>query len=249
MSKYKLIKPYPGSHPVGSISKLDYSEFPEFWEKIEEVDYKILSFKNIHSKLLVELHNDNLYCNKAAYLYENKGEHSEEECLNKEELVVHSVKRLSDGEVFTVGDLIDFGDFGNKGNQPIEKFEIDYFDKTRITAWGGAFGLGLDRWKTAPVKTPLFTTEDQVDIFIGDKFYVVETRFNLYKLHETVGGHFSKDKPTFKRFHSKEKAEEFIWLNKACLSVTDLLNIQNKYKSVGNIQIIFEAILLVQQKL
>jgi len=205
MSKYKLIKPYPGSHPVGSISKLDYSKFPEFWEKIKEVDYEILSYNGTRTNVVIKNTHPNFK------LMENDFKN------NKETTVfIHSVKRLSDGEVFTIGDVIEYLSFG-KDKLIIDKFKIE---NNTILILGNNYGKCINGAKK--IKTPLFTTEDQIDIFTGDKFYVVDTTFDKYRLHETVGGHFSKVKPTFKRFHSKGKAEEFIINNKPCLSINEI---------------------------
>ena len=52
--KYKLIKKFPGSAPVGTIIDLDdvafgitcnYTNYPEFWEEIIEKDYERLLYK------------------------------------------------------------------------------------------------------------------------------------------------------------------------------------------------------------
>lgn len=193
-------------------------------EKVEEVDYEILSFQNIESKKIVELHSNNLYCCKISHTYNGKGVSSKEECLNIERLSIHSVKRLSDGEVFTIGDLIDFEDFGNKGFQPIDKIEIDCFDKTRITAWNSAYGLGLEKWKKAPAKTPLFTTEDGVDVFEGDKLYYI---LKSFEIHCNPANKYDGKNNDYKYFSTKEKAEEFVILNKPCLSVQELINIKS----------------------
>lgn len=225
MSKYKLIKEYPGSHPVGSISKMDYSKFPEFWEKIEEVDYEILSFIRIDSTcvpkdnigILFELQEDGLFATYNKYSF-----HSEKSMLEGKHSVktgffaIHSVKRLSDGEVFTIGDVIEYLSFG-KDKLIIDKFKIE---NNTILILGNNYGKYISGAKK--IKTPLFTTEDQIDIFIGDKFYVVDTTFEKYRLQETVGGQFSKEKPNFKRFHSKQKAEDFVIENKPCLSIKEI---------------------------
>jgi len=230
MIKYKLIKEYPGSHPKGSVSKLDYSNYPDFWQKVEELDYEILSFKNINSGSLVDLHSNNLYCCKESDTYKGIGVETKEDCMSKESLCIHSVRRLSDGEVFTIGDSIDFEDFGNKGNQPIEKIEIDYFDNTRITAWDGPYGIGISKWKNQSIKNPLFTTEDGVDIFEGDDFFfpnthvwvISKTKADTKMIHHVI------EVNKYKTFSNKEKAEEYLLLNKPCLSIQEVKNIMYK---------------------
>jgi len=78
-------------------------------------------------------------------------------------------------------------------------------------------------------KVPLFTTEDGVDVFKGDKVYYVETedmesanyKVNEYTVKES--GRFTSDK-SLHAFSTKEKAEEYILMNKPCLSLNDLLD-------------------------
>jgi len=73
--------------------------------------------------------------------------------------------------------------------------------------------------KKLPEKTPLFTTEDGVEIFENDKYYFINNGFMCVKsFAENLGLLISA-----KTFHSKPKAEEYILLNKPCLSLNDLL--------------------------
>jgi len=106
MIQYKLISEYPGSPKLGTIDWFDtdesgsssndnwkgtrfYNSNPKFWQKVEEVDYEILSWISPSGRLETKIHStyDSLHTK------------------------IESVKRLSDGEVFTIGDLIDFGGF------------------------------------------------------------------------------------------------------------------------------------------
>jgi len=220
MIQYKLIKVYP-EHTLGEIHCADkstkwygtifYDAYPEFWKRVEEVDYEILtvtpSEKNLNNTNKEAVITFKM-CNKDLQMWN-----------------IHSVKRLSDGEVFTIGDLIDFGDFGNKGFRPIGKIEVDYFDKTRVTAWDGAYGKGaINKWGKASKKTPLFTTEDGVEIFEGDKFYypnihIWKTIISEADKRVLIFIRLNKYKP----FSTKEKSEEYILLNKPCLSVNEII--------------------------
>ena len=67
--RYKLIKKFPGSAPVGTIIDLDdvafgitcnYTNYPEFWEEIVEKDYEILEYKSIQG----------LHCEKGQYCFD-----------------------------------------------------------------------------------------------------------------------------------------------------------------------------------
>lgn len=225
--KYTLIQTYPGYEILGETHCSEnktpewkgtnfYDAHPKYWQKVEEVDYEITAVK-----YATEIR----FLDKGFYRIFKDGVGFELDYLLKNGGTIHSVKRLSDGEVFTIGDLIDFGDFGNKGFQPIDKIEVDYFDKTRVTAWDGAYGKGaINKWEKASKKTPLFTTEDGVEIFEGDKFYypnihIWKTIISEADKRVLIFIRLNKYKP----FSTKEKSEEYILLNKPCLSVNEII--------------------------
>lgn len=219
--KYELIKEYPKSPKLGKIEDsnngaitgwqgtLFYNAHPEFWKKVEELDYEILTVNpskenttNTNKEATITWK----VCNKDLRYWD-----------------IHSVKRLSDGEVFTIGDKISFG---HNYNEVITKMSLaDSNSNIKKGIWihyeGGSCHIDI----AVKLKTPLFTTEDCVDIFEGDDFFVIETQFDKYRLHKTIGGHFTKERSTRLRFYSKEKAEEYVLLNKPMLSLQDLLNV------------------------
>jgi hypothetical protein len=121
-AQYRLIKEYPGSPKVGDIVKgygrdgwyskgeghstYDWRQvvnYPEFWEEVVEKDYEIISFKQDSG--ITDLwtkftggwsRNINGYPTTVPYTLED--------ILKNDLYTIHSVKRMSDGEVFTVGD-------------------------------------------------------------------------------------------------------------------------------------------------
>jgi hypothetical protein len=121
MKKYKLIKEYPGSPDIGYVSQpkveknveytdnhyysgtwFDPSKFPEYWNPIE--DFEILSFCGTESHpvpgFIVKIKNgkldsDTLNLPLSHYLEGTR-------CWK-----INSVRRISDGEVFTIGDKLD----------------------------------------------------------------------------------------------------------------------------------------------
>lgn len=84
-----------------------------------------------------------------------------------------------------------------------------------------------------PVKQPLFTTEDGVDIFEGDEFYSTH-KDGLGSILKYTGHSLenaSKKQKDFVDFSTKEKAEEYILMNKPVLSLSDVwdhLSIKNR---------------------
>lgn len=67
----------------------------------------------------------------------------------------------------------------------------------------------------------LFTTEDGVDIFKGDKYYYVTLLFNIEENH-AFAGYYPANK-----FSTKKKAEEYVLMNKPCLSINDVNVLKN----------------------
>jgi len=117
MSKYRLIKKYPGSPELGTIAEkagdIKYTHpdgresftsssaeclfekivenQPEFWEKIVEKDYEILS---------VIIRSYNQICKKEGYYFVPKLGGIKPFILDSHiDYKIHSVKRLSDSEI------------------------------------------------------------------------------------------------------------------------------------------------------
>ena len=67
----------------------------------------------------------------------------------------------------------------------------------------------------------MFCTEDGVDVFKGDKFYICKLHdWKLIPCSASKNATFSIDKS--KKFSTKEAAEEYILMNKPCLSINDI---------------------------
>lgn len=179
---------------------------PEFWKRVnEDVTYEILKISDKSTSF-------SLSCLNGPLPYKNL-----DEALNNE-FKISSVKRLSDGQVFNIGDKI-YANFG-------QRITIEHM---AIKTKSGSNDKSLYMWQVnyggvfvenAEVYKPLFTSVDGVDIYKFDKFYVVNNRF--FNLQETHGGQFQNEKWKNLRFANREKAVEFITENKPCLSVNDV---------------------------
>ena len=231
MKKFKLIKEYPGSPKLGTIATeiapymyqykntfgtikniFNLHTYPEFWQEIVEKDYEILYILGIDNKIIPYL--------------------TKTECINyliQSGFKIHSVKRLSDGEIFTIGDKITGK---SKYNCTINTIELNP-DYPQIIF--NRFDEGIDLINAKHIKKPLFTTEDGVDIYVGDNYFELiipgfhnaqcvwnilpyEGRCNLIYDQEGNRKHFRL------WFSTKEKAEEYILMNKPCLSLNDIFN-------------------------
>lgn len=237
--KYKLIKAYPGSPTLGikvevdsdgwccTSCNLNPQDYPEFWEKIVEKEYEILSFKTTdkHSgfkNILSVLQNDNNYnfkdqCNNTSCTLDEMLI-----SVNKGYNIIHSVKRLSDGCIFTIGDTIFSNDY-----KPTKLEKITIRDNGVIAMWGKYHSnmLGEIGLASCIIKQPLFTTEDGLDIYDGDKIHSVDRDLLISK---DDGRYITKDfvrSSRYKYFSNREKAEEYILMNKPCLSINDVLSV------------------------
>lgn len=123
--KYKLIKEYPGSPSFGTI--IDYDTFgtneyqvigeSEYWLEIKKSNFTIISFMNYDTKIY--LHSNGFYSWNDTTDQEVTADHM----LNLSSVTIHSVRRNSDGALFTIGDITKYAD---SNDFEITKFDIDY---------------------------------------------------------------------------------------------------------------------------
>jgi hypothetical protein len=227
--KYRLIKTYPGSPELNTICEynnnpwsdsnsftnpvLKPKDYPEFWELVVEKNYEILSVITSNNKFIEKVYNQN--------------------ATIKPFWKIHSIKRLSDGEIFTVGDKLDCkGWFGNITRFVIINNELKIFQQQHINS---SKYKPLLIQELIKFKQPLFTTEDDVNIFEGDDVYWINIntfkKVNCNKYNDDLGEISIKSLLSKKYeckavgFSTKEKAEEYILMNKPCLSINDVINI------------------------
>lgn len=153
MKKYKLIKTYPNSQPLGTIisedslgqyvtekayifQKEDVENFPEFWEEIPE--FKILKFSDKivtnrnkserHINIYNVLPDNTLLWDIPEYkgITSNPGAKSVEDALlNDSPYSIYSIERTSDGEIFTIGDKISIGIHTYRNYTTIDKIYMN----------------------------------------------------------------------------------------------------------------------------
>lgn len=209
MTKYKLIKKYPGSPELDTEVETDGNRilykgvhstllikevisYPEFWQEVIEKDYEILSYKHNDGQIAgMEYINA---CLKLATLHEG--------------WKIYSVKRLSDGEIFTIGDRIKDG-------------IIDTIYLSDNILWfihtGKMTNSKLE--DAIKIKKPLFTSEDGVDIFVDDIVYGVRPNYSIWETSSTSLSYYND----YKFYSTEEAAKEYILMNKPCLSINDLM--------------------------
>ena len=266
MKEFKLKKSYPGSPIVGSVYTqvshnrrqylpknrksldiiMDLDEYPEIWEEVIKKDYEILRFVNITTspRFILRKCENGLYTDRR---YSSRGTLTEDYMLTQNHLKIHSVKRLSDGEVFTVGDNLKVWDGVFKLEEIfILENEIRFFMDFQVSknqSKGSAYQLS-----SIELEKPLFTTEDGVDIYEGYSYYAYQTgkekthlgkNCNIGKIQKVTIRNFPNavsdifngiskvnlNEPTVKRFSTREAAEKWILENTPCISLNDILSL------------------------
>lgn len=234
---YTYTKLENGKWKIGS---QDYFTIPESsigkgkrFQIVEEFkqEYEILSFRTnrktgcIPEYTVLEKEKDEIFRNhKACSLTISS---SEEELENNSNYNIFSIKRLRDGEIFQIGDKI-------KGDKvsTIKSFEISNLSKSKIIVHAES-EITKDYTNCClsyinHVK-PIFTTEDGINIREGDDVWITwNYKFGepiypeIFKLNWKL---FNKQAYDNKYFSTKETAENYIILNKPCLSINEILSV------------------------
>lgn len=143
---------------------------------------------------------------------------------------IHSVKRLSDDEIFSVGDKIGWG-YAYNFETIIKGFEIE--DRELVIIWDCDKSTNLKvNFKDAlklhkKAEEVLFTTEDGKEIYEGDKVSLLSTsRWHIVQnVSAPINPFYGDNNEGFKYFSTVEKADEWILENKPLLSLNEIFNI------------------------
>jgi len=79
--------------------------------------------------------------------------------------------------------------------------------------------------KSFGCKQAILITEDGVDIFEGDNYYFVNTNLDFKAYAGTIMKGMTATNPDTKKFSTKKAAENYIKMNKPCLSLNDVLEV------------------------
>ena len=182
---------------------------PEFWEKVVEKDYEILVFISKKGDIVTKKEDGRFLA------YGVIGYYLESFYLSSRNYNIYSVKRLSDNTIWSIGDRYQVVD----PIKEVRTISTFYISENKLYITPREYGYS-ELKEIQKIKQPLFKTEDGVDIFEGDKYYPVCEYFNLHNECIYPSGH-----KMFKLFSTKEKAEEYIIMNKPCLSINDVLSV------------------------
>lgn len=233
MKKYKCIKKYPWGPELETIIRADvtslYENYPEYWEEVIEKDYEILSFKE-GLRIWYKVTDGNY----TQYPEREHGTFTEKYALEESKTYsIHSIKRLSDGEIFTIGDKLEC-EIPTKSIFKLDKIKLRNNQIYFICNHGGnVYQSHYWLHQVSHFKQHLFTTEDGVNINVGDEYFELiipgfHNKECVWNIIPNIGrSNLIYDQEGNRKhfrlwFSTKEKAEEYIIENKPCLSLNDV---------------------------
>ncbi len=190
----------------GSYLPKDFIENTKDWEEVVKKDFEILSLSDKRNQF--PIFNLISGCSPVTGAL-----HPE---INLSDWNIHSIKRLSDSEIFTVGDDV----ISKNCAVPNKILSIELInDKIRLYPRNSYYNLEDVR----KVKQKLFITEDGVEIFEGDTVWHINLNTNK-EPYSSIVKYTEPFTPVRELFSTKEKAEEYIKLNEPKYSLKDVKN-------------------------
>ncbi len=199
--------------------------YKEFWKKITPDDFIVNSFYDPQGTFHIILHHDETSATNINLMDGCK---------------IQSLTRIYDGQKFNVGDFIQLTDKWFCDDVFIEqmlvknnKLVLKLNQKNSIVPTD--YVQTLSKWTIVKRKV-IFTTTDDVKVFEGDKFYIVDADKNTFKFWDIKNIEFKcGDKApntsgNNKFFSTKEKADEYIKFNKKSLSLKDVFEVYPQFK-------------------
>jgi len=209
-------------------------------EEKPKKEYEILEYEYLVTKERVTLRKNGTYYAKEHLGDDVRGATLEEfySFYSPDTHRIISIKRLSDNEIFSIGDNVQY-DPSNKYtkypeyNKPykIDKFHFDSLGRLVAKGYNEIDNITNDACVIESKnfrkveRVPLFKSENGVDMYIGDRYFRIISNWEIQEENVIqLGEHIYKN-DTIKRFSTKEKALEYIIENKPCLSYNDIKDI------------------------
>ena len=190
------------------VSRQEVEENPAFWEKCQS-KYEILSFTDNQGNIKQKKEDGKFY-----FPWDDedslKGSTVDWEILRTTK-DIHSVKRLSDGQVFTVDDRVKHPVDTPSGHMKweIRSMRIDNGDLRMYSGTGFYKEIEDDVSSRSEL---LFTTEDGVEIYTKDGYYAVD-REHFTIVHTSLACRYSGRSPLRIYFSTEQKAKEWVEQN------------------------------------
>lgn len=198
----------------------------EFWEEIVDKTYEILSFRQSGSGYFWTYFEGKGWCRNEDDKPVTNPHATLDSILNNHlkggiQYYIHSVKRLSDSEIFTVGDKLSDGILDS-----IEITNDKTFCYIRTIKYNTKIVSSNPITEVSRLKKlVLFTTADNVDICEGDKYYYVYQKGTSGELVTSYATCISTQPLGIKQFASEQNCAEWILMNKPCLSINEIIGL------------------------
>lgn len=181
--------------------------------EVKPADWIVTSFRSTSDKERLYNFNGEFYTwNSYRFTFESMV--SVGYCVNTGHYEVYSVKR-SDGIKFKIGD--------NTNTGIISKFEMQ---DNMIRVWfeGNPSKYHMNLISLRHV-LPLFKTEDGIDIYSGDTYWLINYKnWTIPGTWTNIAGDKTQLNTYHKAFISEKNANEYIIMNKPILSINDVLD-------------------------
>lgn len=181
---------------------------PEYWEEVVDKDYQILTVKHPSGGVLMH------------------PPQNAEGLLKTCQII--AVKRLSDGQVFKVGDKVLHK---NQVRNRVAFIENFYLMSNGIWFKCNNYDVPMILIQNN-ISSHLFKTHDGVDIFEGDSWWYVKlNNFTKTQTDTLAYNGNPKNKVEVLRFSTEQAADEYILMNKPCLSIKECINFKGSKDS------------------
>lgn len=189
-------------------------------EHTDKPDWEILSFKDLECDRIMRLNGDGDYDNIEVYRYEWDYSFALGE-VKKGLASIESVRRLSDNEVFTVGEHTNCG--------KIKMFELSG-DMMRVFFENKSnYHMGIESlYKSDPV----FLSDDGVALFRGENVFVVPKNKKIY-----MGRVYTYKCRSMKYFSTKKAAEQYLENSKSDTGIDFVRNAHKRIILQDNIEL------------
>lgn len=186
---------------------MGFVEDTDDWEEVAQ-DWEVTKFKSGFGELAI------LMCS-GLYLSEvDLVEHPSKDFKGRA-WKIETIKRLSDGVEFSVGDVVNFNDYS------YGKITGITWSDEKIVVSSDNLDLDINTITLRDITT--FTTEDGEVINFGDEFFAV-TLSNL-KITKTKSPNFTLNPQKYKRFYNQRNANNYKITHIKCLSLFDIRNL------------------------
>lgn len=186
----------------------------EFFDKKD--DYKILTY------YMPNMSRGNIVHSQSASCFSNT------QFGGNSEWKIFSIKRLFDNKIFTIGDYLSYTeDKSQKGTLLEIQFEIAPADKGTRRLCFVSDHKTLGKWAQVSNLThatkPLFTTHDNIELNVGDKFYIVNADMQLetWEGKPFVAVATTKQQPNELQFVDKQLGLDYINLYHRLISIQE----------------------------